>query len=169
MHQNYEDAKDRYDSHSQQSFFLLWKACRANYLNMVLSWQVAIYHTYNYISIRSFFLQTGPQDFTQEATRVNFSQSVFIKCIDNWKKCLRQITVQSGVVITPFVMMTWYWFNTTETNAETGAEFKPEIVFTKDIPYLALTGELWSVCCDNLGENRPFYNSLRPSDAYMRQ
>ena len=29
---------------------------------------------------------------------------------------------------------------------------------TTDTPYLALTGELWSVCCKDIGENWPRYN-----------
>ena len=33
-------------------------------------------------------------------------------------------------------------------------EFEP----TKDTPYLALTGELWGVFCENFGKNWPRYN-----------
>ena len=40
----------------------------------------------------------------------------------------------------------------------TGAEDECKFESTKDTPYLALTGELWGVVCDNLGENRPRYN-----------
>ena len=33
-----------------------------------------------------------------------------------------------------------------------------EVLFSKDTPYLALTGELWGVICEDLGENWPLYN-----------
>ena len=29
---------------------------------------------------------------------------------------------------------------------------------TTDTPYLALTGELWGICGEDFGENRPRYN-----------
>ena len=38
------------------------------------------------------------------------------------------------------------------------AEHKSDIELTKDIPYLALTGELWGVCCEDLRENLLLYN-----------
>ena len=34
-------------------------------------------------------------------------------------------------------------------------ERKSEFVVTKDTPYLTLTGELWSVCCEDVGEKWP--------------
>ena len=40
----------------------------------------------------------------------------------------------------------------------TKAEYKPELDFTKDTPYLALTGELWDVFCDDFRENWPLYH-----------
>ena len=40
----------------------------------------------------------------------------------------------------------------------TEAEHKSEFEFTAGSPYLALTGELWGVCCEELGENWPRYN-----------
>ena len=42
----------------------------------------------------------------------------------------------------------------------TEAKHKPEFVLTKDTPYLALTGELWSVYCEDLGENWLHYNGI---------
>ena len=33
------------------------------------------------------------------------------------------------------------------------AESKSDISFTTDTPYLTLSGKLWSVYCDDLGEN----------------
>ena len=39
------------------------------------------------------------------------------------------------------------------------AEHKSDNELTKDAPYLTLTGELWGVCCRDLGENWPHYNS----------
>ena len=39
------------------------------------------------------------------------------------------------------------------------AEHKSDIELAKDIPYLALTRELWGVCCEELGENLPRHNS----------
>ena len=41
----------------------------------------------------------------------------------------------------------------------TRAQYKSEIKPTKDTPYLALTGELWCIFCQNYGENWPSYNS----------
>ena len=38
-------------------------------------------------------------------------------------------------------------------------KYTSEVRFTKDTPYLALTGELWGVFCEDLGENLPRYNS----------
>ena len=40
----------------------------------------------------------------------------------------------------------------------TGAKYVSEIMFTKDTPYLTLTGELWGVFCKDLGENWLYYN-----------
>ena len=40
----------------------------------------------------------------------------------------------------------------------TAAEYKLDFVVTKDTPYLALTSELWSVYCDELGGNWLLYN-----------
>ena len=39
-------------------------------------------------------------------------------------------------------------------------KIKPEFVLTRYIPYLAIMGELWSVYCDDLGENLPRYTPL---------
>ena len=33
------------------------------------------------------------------------------------------------------------------------AQHKEDIELTKDTPYLALTSELWGVCCEDFGEN----------------
>ena len=38
-------------------------------------------------------------------------------------------------------------------------ETESDIRITIDTPYLALTGELWGVYCEDLGENWPRYNS----------
>ena len=38
------------------------------------------------------------------------------------------------------------------------AERTSNIRLTKDTPYLALTGELWGVFCEEFGENWPRYN-----------
>ena len=38
------------------------------------------------------------------------------------------------------------------------AEIELDIWITADIPYLALTSELWGVYCEDLGENWPGYN-----------
>ena len=35
----------------------------------------------------------------------------------------------------------------------TEAEYQSGFKLTKDTPYLALTGELWGVYCEDLGEN----------------
>ena len=39
------------------------------------------------------------------------------------------------------------------------AEDKSVFQLTKDTPYLALTGKVWVVYCDDFGENWPRYNS----------
>ena len=33
---------------------------------------------------------------------------------------------------------------------------------TRDTPYLALTGEIWGVYCEDIGENWPRYNGIAP-------
>ena len=38
------------------------------------------------------------------------------------------------------------------------AESESDIRITTDTPYLALTGELWGVYCEDFGENWPRYN-----------
>ena len=40
----------------------------------------------------------------------------------------------------------------------TGAEYECKFEPTKDAPYLALTGEVWGVFCDDFEENRLCYN-----------
>ena len=37
---------------------------------------------------------------------------------------------------------------------------------TKDIPYLALTGEQWGVCCDEFTQNLSSYNDIIPYQVY---
>ena len=39
---------------------------------------------------------------------------------------------------------------------------KSEFKVTKDTPYLALTGELCGVCCEDTSENWPRYNGSAP-------
>ena len=40
----------------------------------------------------------------------------------------------------------------------TEAKYASEAIFTKDTPYLALTGELWGVFCADLSKNWSRYN-----------
>ena len=40
----------------------------------------------------------------------------------------------------------------------TAAEHKSDLKHTKNTSYLALTGELWSVYCEEIGETWPRYN-----------
>ena len=40
----------------------------------------------------------------------------------------------------------------------TDAKLEPVVILTKDNPNVTLTGELWDVFCEDLGENRPRYN-----------
>ena len=39
------------------------------------------------------------------------------------------------------------------------AEYRSDFKLTTDTPYLALMGELWGVCCKDIGENWLHYNS----------
>ena len=56
-------------------------------------------------------------------------------------------------------------YNMSHTTALPDAEHKSDLTFTKDTPYLALTVELRSVSCEDLGENWPRYNGTA---LYMR-
>ena len=47
-------------------------------------------------------------------------------------------------------MITGTWRTATERNLD--------LKLTRDIPYLALTGDLWGVYCDKCDENGPRYN-----------
>ena len=47
----------------------------------------------------------------------------------------------------------------TYDTAITVAESESDIRITTDTQYLVLTGELWDVYCEDLGENWPRYNS----------
>ena len=38
------------------------------------------------------------------------------------------------------------------------SESESDIRITTETPYLTLTGELWGVYCEDLGENLPLYN-----------
>ena len=40
----------------------------------------------------------------------------------------------------------------------TELKYASKVIFTEDTPYLALTGELRGVFCENFGENWPRYN-----------
>ena len=66
----------------------------------------------------------------------------------------------------------WIWINTScefimndcitttkQSTTKPCAYFLGYTVFTKDTPYLALTGNIWGVFCKDLGENWPRYNS----------
>ena len=41
----------------------------------------------------------------------------------------------------------------TNSNVMIAAEHKSDFALTKGTPYLALTGELWGVCCEDMGKN----------------
>ena len=49
----------------------------------------------------------------------------------------------------------------------TAAEHESELKHTKDTQYHALTGELWGVCCEDIGENGPHYNGTALHNVYM--
>ena len=40
----------------------------------------------------------------------------------------------------------------------TAVEYESDFKLTTDTPYLALMGELWGVCCEDIEENWPCYN-----------
>ena len=40
----------------------------------------------------------------------------------------------------------------------TEAKYASEVIFSKDTPYIALMGELWSIFCEALSENWLRYN-----------
>ena len=40
----------------------------------------------------------------------------------------------------------------------TPVEHESDFKLTTDTPYLGLTGELWSVCCEEIGENWQLYH-----------
>ena len=40
----------------------------------------------------------------------------------------------------------------------TVGEFISDFKLTIDTPHLTLTGELWGICCKDIGENWPHYN-----------
>ena len=42
----------------------------------------------------------------------------------------------------------------------TTAENRPDFELTNDTLYFTLTGELWVVYCEDLGENWPSYNDI---------
>ena len=70
--------------------------------------------------------------------------------------CLQTILhIQSGADITRSI----YHF-TICSNVMKRKEHKSDIELTKVTPYLALTGELWSVHCEDLGENWPRFNGI---------
>ena len=46
----------------------------------------------------------------------------------------------------------------THGTARTGAESESDLRITINTAYLALTGKLWGVCCEDLGENWQRYN-----------
>ena len=60
--------------------------------------------------------------------------------------------IQLGAIITQFNIL---WYSVLFYSDWTDAEHKSGFVFTEDTPYLALMGELWGVCCENLGKNWP--------------
>ena len=51
------------------------------------------------------------------------------------------------------------WQDIAYITAVTDAEYKSQCDPTKDTPYLALTGELWGVFCEDFKENWPGCNS----------
>ena len=75
------------------------------------------------------------------------------------------ILKQGPFLITAQSVLTWYWVYASVDNVEHESYFE----LTKDTLYLALMGELWSVCCEYFGENWPCFNSLGPSDTIWRQ
>ena len=50
------------------------------------------------------------------------------------------------------------WHDSAYISAVTEAEYESQFEPTKYIPYLALTGELWNVFCEDLGKNWLRYN-----------
>ena len=49
----------------------------------------------------------------------------------------------------------------------TAAPHKSYFELTKDTPYLALTGEVWGVCCEDFGETWSYYNGTAPYQAFI--
>ena len=61
--------------------------------------------------------------------------------------------MQSSAVITRSNWSRYYFWHCGDSS-RTKSDFK----LATDTPYLALTGELWGVYCEDLWENRPRYN-----------
>ena len=82
--------------------------------------------------------------------------------IDKCSKIRVKLTIQSSAVITRSNLSRYkcslIYHDITYHNAVTVAENAWDIRITTDTPYLALTGELWGVYRENLGENWPRYN-----------
>ena len=55
--------------------------------------------------------------------------------------------------------MTSTWRDFVYGTITTEIKYASEVIFTKDTPYLALTGKLWGVFCEDLGENWLRYDS----------
>ena len=51
--------------------------------------------------------------------------------------------------------LSWY-----DSAAITAAEHESDFKLTMDIPYLTLTGKLWGVYWEDIGEHWPRYNSI---------
>ena len=62
--------------------------------------------------------------------------------------------IQSCAIITGPIYQ-----NMTYGTTITVAESESDIIITTVTPYLALSGELWGIYCEDFGENWPHYNS----------
>ena len=69
-----------------------------------------------------------------------------------WRNC-QNFYIQSSAIITRPTYQ-----DITHNMALRVAEYKSDFKFTRDNPYLARTGELWSVFCEYFGGNWPRYN-----------
>ena len=57
------------------------------------------------------------------------------------------------------IWQSYIYDNFVNITTQAEAEYKSDFVATKDTPYLALTGELWGVFCEDFVENWLCYNS----------
>ena len=80
----------------------------------------------------------------------------------NWWKYMYKLYLDmyNASTVEPLYNTIYYARYHIQRDIQTNAPYCSDFVLTKDTPYLALTGELWSVSCEYFSKKQPCYEGF---------